>query len=184
MSDEQNFTAFSGQSCIAAGPLVQLLPALKQRFDAGEDEMVLVFADATGAQVDFDLRGTLDEVLHRALPAPARSGPGRPKLGVVSREVTLLPRHWQWLEAQPQGASAALRRLIEAARTQESPSDRVRQTQEAVGRVLTALAGNLPGYEEATRALWAKDRIRLEALISAWPADLRDYLLRLLWESF
>jgi hypothetical protein len=122
---------------------------------------VLCFEDATGKQVDFNFR------------EPARVGPGRPKLGVVSREISLLPRHWEWLESQPSGASAAIRRLVDQARNGAGDADRRRR--EAAGRFLTAMAGNLPGYEEATRALWAGDQARFAALMDGWPADVRAY---------
>jgi len=179
MSETANFTAFAGQSILASGTLNEVLGELKSRFDQGEIETILVFNDETGQQVDFDLRGSLEEVVARALHAPARTGPGRPKLGVVGREISLLPRHWEWLEEQPNGASAALRRLVDQARAQELGSSRVRLALEAAGRFMTAMAGNLPAYEEATRSLYAKDRIRLEAQIALWPQDIRAYALRL-----
>jgi hypothetical protein len=179
MSETATYTAFADQAMIVSGPLEQLLTALKCRSDLDESASILVFKDRTGQQVDFDLHGTLAEVLARVLPAPPRTGPGRPKLGVVGREISLLPRHWEWLEEQPNGASAALRRLVDQARTQEQGSNRVRLALEAAGRFMTALAGNLPGYEEAARALYARDRVRLEAQIAAWPPDIREYVLRL-----
>ncbi|MFY0534142.1 DUF2239 family protein [Nannocystis pusilla] len=56
---------------------------------------------------------------------PARTGPGRPKLGVVSREVSLLPRHWEWLERQPSGSrrrcADSSRRRSGATRTKSGP---------------------------------------------------------------
>src|SRR3546814_490284 len=115
-----------------------------------------------------------------ALPisvAEAPRGRGRPKLGVTAREVTLLPRHWDWLAAQPGGASVALRKLVEQAMRDDRQTRRA--AQEAAYRVMTALAGDLPGYEEAIRALFAGDRQRFEQQIAGWPADLRDYVTRL-----
>jgi len=179
MSDELSYSAFSGASLVASGSLAELLPALKAR--NWEDE-ALVFEDQTGRQVDFDLRGSIEEVLARALP-PARTGPGRPRLGVVSREISLLPRHWEWLELQPNGASAALRRLVDQARSQDQGASRARLALDAAGRFMSAMAGNLPGYEEATRALYARDRARLESLIEGWPGDIRNHVLRLIGES-
>jgi uncharacterized protein len=128
--------------------------------------------------VDFDLRGALNEVVARALPARSRSGPGRPKLGVVSREASLLPRHWAWLEQQPNGASAALRRLVDQARKREPAEQRARLATEAVGRFMSAMADNLPGYEEASRALYAANRAHFEDLILHWPHDIRAYIQR------
>ncbi|MGA9069766.1 MAG: DUF2239 family protein [Terracidiphilus sp.] len=179
MSEIASYTAFSDQNILASGELDGVLAALKSHFDLGSAATILVFQDQTGRQVDFDLRGTLEEVVARAQPAPARSGPGRPRLGVIGREISLLPRHWEWLEEQPNGASAALRRLVDQARAQEQGSGRVRLALEAAGRFMTAMAGNLPDYEEATRALYAKNRSRLEALIAPWPQDIRGYVLRL-----
>lgn len=141
--------------------------------------MLLVFDDASGRQVDFDLRGTESQVLARALPEQ-RSGPGRPRLGVVSREISLLPRHWEWLEQQPSGASAALRRLVDEARRREQGRQRVRLALDAAARFMSAMAGDLAGFEEATRALYAKDRARLEALTSKWPRDVRRHMLQLI----
>jgi hypothetical protein len=182
MSDS-TYTAFSGQRTIASGPLQEVLPVLKCRFEEDRSAMTLLFDDRNGRQVDFDFSGSLEEVLARALPASPRTGPGRPRLGVVGREVSLLPRHWEWLEEQPSGASAALRRLVDRARGQERETDRVRLALEAAGRFMTAMAGDLPGYEEATRALYARDRQRLEDLIANWPADIRRYALQLVGDS-
>jgi len=181
MKDDRSFAAFVGETMIASGTLAEVLPVLKSRFDAGDQTLVLVFEDQTGQQVDFDLRGTLKQVLERATPAnQPRSGPGRPKLGVVSREVSLLPRHWEWLEQQSNGASAALRRLVEQERRREPAGQSKRQAVEAVGRFLSAIAGNFPGYEEATRALWAGDRGRFNDLTGNWPHDIRVHAQRLL----
>jgi uncharacterized protein len=182
MESEQTFTAFKGQSVIASGPLEKVLPELKKRFDADKSAMMLIFDDATGRQVDFDLRGTEAQVLARALPGQ-RTGPGRPKLGVVSREISLLPRHWEWLEEQPSGASAALRRLVDEARRREQGRQRVRLALDAAARFMSAIAGNLPGYEEATRALYAKDRSQLESLTSKWPRGVRKHMLQLVGDT-
>ncbi len=181
---EENWTAFVGESMIASGSLAEVLTVLKGRFDRGDPALVTVFEDQSGKEFDFDLRGTLKQVLERALPARLpQQGPGRPKLGVVSREVSLLPRHWRWLEQQPNGASAALRRLVEQEKRRQPAEQRARQAVEAVGRFLTAMAGNLPGYEEATRALWAGQRGRFDDLIRAWPRDIRAHAQRLLEDA-
>ena len=135
-----------------------------------------MFEVETGRQVDFHLRRPLEEILEDALPSPS-PGPGRPRLGVVSREVSLLPRHWDWLEQQPNGISAALRRLVEQAIKTEPGRERARRIRAASSRVLAALAGDRPNYEEACRALFAGDTARFEALIERWPKDIRDYAL-------
>jgi len=117
-------------------------------------------------------------------PPPPPRGPGRPKLGVVAREVTLLPRHWDWLSAQPGGASVALRKLVEDARRTSAPRDRVRRAQEAAYRFMSAMAGNLPGFEEAARSLFAGNRDRFAAETDAWPADVRDHARKMADAAF
>jgi uncharacterized protein len=176
MSDEDTYTAFAGERLLASGAKPTVLLALKGH--EREGDRVLVFDDATGRQVDFDLRGTPEEVLARA-EARTRAGPGRPKLGVVSREVSLLPRHWEWLEQQPNGISAALRRLVDEARKREPDQARARRAREAAGQFMWAMAGDLRGFEEASRALYAGDHARLRKLIRAWPGDVRAHLLAL-----
>jgi len=178
-----SYSAFSGDRLIAFGLLADVLGAAKAHLDTSEDPRLLIFEDRTGQQLDFDFSGSLAEVLTRALPPPERTGPGRPKLGVVSREVSLLPRHWEWLEAQPQGISAGLRRLVEDARKQNPGEQRARKGREALNRFMTAIAGNRPNYEEATRALFAQDNARFEELIVDWPEDIRAHLLRILEDS-
>ncbi|MBB4799386.1 hypothetical protein HNP32_003144 [Brevundimonas bullata] len=172
-------TAFAGGRLIATGAPAMVAHAVKAAHDAGE--AVLVFDDADGRPVEFDLRGDLEAVLGRLAPsAPVeKRGPGRPKLGVTAREVTLLPRHWDWLAAQPGGASVALRKLVEnALRGAEGP-DRVRASREAAYRFMTAMAGDQPGYEEATRMLFAGDWTAFGAAIQSWPVDVRNYAARL-----
>ena len=172
------YTAFSGQRRIVSGGLKAMLLETKALLERGAGEPILIFEDGTGRQVDFDFRGTPEEVVERAAP-PRRPRPGRPRLGVVSREVSLLPRHWDWLEQQPNGISAALRRLVDEARKRAPGEERARLAREAAGRFMTAMAGNLPGYEEASRALFAKDYERFRQRIAAWPEDLRLHLERL-----
>jgi hypothetical protein len=182
MEDEHSYTAFDGDRLLARGDVKATLLQVKARLAQAPDAPVLIFDDATGKQVDFDLRGTDAEALARLASHPLfkglapRNGPGRPKLGVVSREVTLLPRHWDWLEAQPQGISATLRRLVDEARKRQPDQQRARAAREAIGRLLSALAGDHPGYEEASRALYAKDQAGFEKRIASWPKDLREHL--------
>jgi uncharacterized protein len=184
MEDKKTYAAFAGETLISSGPLEEMLPRVKQWVDLSENPMVLIFEDETGRQVDFDLQGTLDEVLARALPVRAQAGPGRPKLGVVSREVTLLPRHWAWLEQQPNGASAALRRMVDQARSHNPEQQRARLAMDAASRFMSAMAGNRPGYEEATRALYAGQREPFEALIQGWPSDIRAHLQKVAHDAF
>lgn len=184
MEETRTCTAFAGETLIASGPLKTMLPVVKAWFDRDASALFLIFEDQSGCQVDFDLRGAVDDVVARALPAPPRTGPGRPRLGVVSREVSLLPRHWDWLELQPNGASAALRRLVDEARKRDPGKERARLATEATGRILSAMAGNFPGYEEASRALYAAERARFDELILDWPRDIRAYLQRRAEDAF
>jgi hypothetical protein len=174
MHAEPIFTAFAGTRRIAAGTLREVLPVLKRRFDDGDAELVLVFERESGRQVDFDLRGPLRDVLERAAPTPPR-GPGRPRLGVTSREVSLLPRHWEWLEQQPSGISGGLRRLVEQAIKDQSGAQRARRVRAALSRFLSSMAGDRPHFEEATRALFAGETARFEALVRRWPRHVREY---------
>ncbi len=187
MESERTFTAFAGQRLIASGDIETTIRRVKEETDGAQDAPILFFEDRTGRQVDFDLRGTPQEAVARlsshplfaaAEPTPRR-GPGRPSLGVVCREVSLLPRHWEWLGAQPGGASAAIRRLVDGARKKNDGPRRARAAREAAGNFMWAMAGNLPGFEEASRALYSGDYGRIEALVAGWPADIRNHLARL-----
>ena len=187
--DTSGYTAFAGETRIASGEVSTMLLGVKRCLDAGETRPILIFEDLTGMQVDFNLRGTPEEILanlsvHPHLvqadnPLSQNPGPGRPKLGVIGREVSLLPRHWEWLNRQPSGASAAIRRLVDEARKQNAARDRARQARDAAAKFMWAIAGNRPGFEEASRALYAKNRDRFNALTEAWPEDIREYLHRL-----
>jgi hypothetical protein len=189
MSSLPLFTSFDGMRRIAAGDLATNALAVKRTLDAGTDGPLLTFDDATGHPVDIDTRGDQAQVLARfaatapavpaELPAAEPRGRGRPKLGVVAREVTLLPRHWAWLETQPGGASITLRKLVEEARRADAGPQRRRAARERAYRVMHALAGNLAGFEEASRALFADDADALVRQAAAWPQDVRDYVLRL-----
>jgi len=183
--------AFRDDQRIAEGSLRDVAEGIKRAIGASDPYGVLIFDVETSQPVEIDLRGSLAEVLAR-LPAaavapsvteppatePAR-GPGRPKLGVVAREITLLPRHWDWLALQPGGASVALRRLIDEARKTQGSKDRVRRAQEAAYRFASVMAGNRPHYEDAMRALFAGNPTRFIELTDGWPTDIRDHARRL-----
>ena len=178
----QSCTAFAGYRLIASGPPREVVAAVKAAVEAGES--VLVFDDADARPVEFDLRGDLEAVLARLEPpAEEKRGPGRPKLGVTAREVTLLPRHWDWLSSQPGGASVALRKLVEGALREAEGPDRVRKGREAAYRFMTAVAGDLPGYEEATRMLFAGDAAGFGTVVAIWPKPVTDYAFALAWRS-
>ena len=172
-------TAFAGLQCIARGAQPQLLAQLRARSAAlgVGGAPVLVFNDLTGALVDLDLRrqGSLPDMPEAAAATPARTV-GRPRLGVVAREVTLLQRHWDWLNRQPGGASVALRKLVEEARRIHQGEDTVREAREAAYRFMSAIASSLEGFEEAARALFAGDQVRFAARVALWPADVGSYL--------
>lgn len=169
--------AFEGDRRLAAGPLADVARAVAS---SAEPAAVRVFTREGGRTIDFDLRGTADEVVAR-LTAPAPKGRGRPKLGVVPREVTLLPRHWEWLAKQPGGASVALRKLVEAA--QRDPREEARAGREAAYSFLTVMAGHRAGYEEAMRALFAGDREAFDRETAGWPADVLEHGVTLGWPS-
>jgi uncharacterized protein len=180
MPKPHTYAAFNGERLVHRGPLVDVLAAIKLgRLDDGAAPL-LVFENETGREVDFDLRGSLQEVLQRLKTLDAPRGRGRPPLGVESREVTLLPRHWAWLARQPNGASAAIRRLIDEASRRSDAEGGSRARRDAAYRVMAALAGNRVGFEEAARALFAGDRERFDALVSAWPEDIHSHLSWLL----
>jgi uncharacterized protein len=166
--------AFAGHRLLARGPAAEVVAAVKAASDAGE--AVLTFNAVDGRVVDLDLRGDVAAVVARLAPPPApeKRGPGRPKLGVTAREVTLLPRHWDWLAGQPGGASVALRKLVEGALKEAGGPDRARKAKEATYRVMTAIAGDLPGYEEATRMLFAGDWTAFDGATEDWPEGVRD----------
>ena len=174
---DQALFAFAGHRLLARGPAAEVVAAVKTATDAGET--VLTFDAVDGRVVDLDLRGDIAAVLARLIPAsgPERRGPGRPKLGVTAREVTLLPRHWDWLAGQPGGASVALRKLVEGALREAEGPDRARRAKEAAYRFMTAIAGDLPGYEAAVRALFAGDGAGLGAALEGWPDGVRDAVL-------
>jgi hypothetical protein len=190
--------AFEGDRRIAAGDLREVARAAKEALERRKDaSSILVFDGATSQPVELDLRGTLDDVMAR-LPAdrvapgardsdaevPPSRGPGRPKLGVVAREITLLPRHWEWLARQAGGASVAIRKLVDEARRNGEDRDRIRAAQDAAYRFMSVMAGNKPHFEDAIRALFAPDPVRFEQLTAAWPADVRDHASKLANRAF
>ncbi len=170
-------TAFAGFQRIAQGGRAEVFAQLRQ---CPIDAAILIFDDTSGALVDLDLRDQCtDANANAAEEAADQTAPrsvGRPKLGVVAREVTLLPRHWDWLSRQPGGASVALRRLVEDARRIHQGRDAVRESREAAYRFMSAMAGGLERFEEAARALFAGDHTRFTALLALWPADVSQYL--------
>jgi uncharacterized protein len=185
----QSFTAFVGQRQLISGNLAEVALAVRRAGQAVTP--IVIFSDATGRSLDLDLRGSDEEIVARlpktALAPEAQAteprGRGRPKLGVVAREVTLLPRHWEWLNAQPGGASVALRKLVDGARRANGDRDRLRAARDAAYHFMSTMAGNLAHFEEASRALFADDRRRFAGLIADWPTDIRDHIVKLAYSD-
>ncbi len=193
---DSHYSAFANDRLLGRGSYADIAQALAA---AGPlKHPVLVFDDASGAPVDAPhspeqaallarLRGgaTAAQPPDPAKAArPPRQSPGRPRLGVVAREVTLLPRHWEWLASQPGGASAALRRLVDQARKSNEKADRRRLAGEKSYRFMSAIAGHRPGFEEAARALFAADGAAFRAHIARWPKDVRAHLTDLAQDAF
>jgi uncharacterized protein len=209
MIDSQTLcTAFEGSRCIATGALLDVALVAKNAIDAAAQNPlaapVLIFNDATSEVVEMDWRGSMPEFLARLAPLTApdsatpaaettpsqdalpssTKGPGRPKLGVVPREVTLLPRHWEWLATQTGGASVALRKLVEVARKESELKDRVRLASALSYKFMSTMAGHEVGFEEASRALFAQDREAFEHITQNWPQDIVAHLEKLNLDVF
>ncbi|MFC5476322.1 DUF2239 family protein [Paraherbaspirillum soli] len=194
---ERPVIAFAGPHRIASGQLALVALKVKELIDRNESAPILIFDDITSEPVEVDFRGTAEQVVQRLSVAeaavekaapedaqePAR-GPGRPKLGVIGREVTLLPRHWDWLNSQRGGASVALRKLVEDAKRRSDGRDQIRRAQEYAYRFMSAMAGNQPDFEEANRAFFAGDQAGFERLVEAWPVDIREHARTLATRSF
>ncbi len=182
------YVVFEGDRRLAAGSKLDVAVAAQARL-AQEPEASLLIFDPEGRQVDFDLRGGPADLASRLGEGDgegeaAPRGRGRPKLGVTAREVTLLPRHWEWLAAQPGGASVALRKLVEAARRESEGPGRRRAAREAAYRFASVMAGDRPGFEAMSRALFAGDAEGFAARIADWPADIAGRLRELAAEAF
>ncbi len=182
-------TAFDGPNQIASGPLDQVALQVREVGRRGSGAPLMIFDDQTQKTLEIDFRGSTTALrrhveqqygqsAHAAQEPPA-PGPGRPRLGVVAREVTLLPRHWEWLAHQTGGASVALRKLVEEARRTNEGRDRQRQAQEVCYRFMSTMAGNQPGFEEATRALFAGYGPAFQRETQGWPADVREHAWQL-----
>jgi hypothetical protein len=180
-------TAFEGTKRIASGYLWQVASQVQAKNSRFSLEPVLIFDDLSGEVVDLDQRGLAADAPAHIQPAPAEEParkPGRPKLGVVAREVTLLPRHWDWLTTQPGGASVALRKLVEEARRTNQGKDQLRHAQEAAYRFMSTMAGNEPGFEEAARALFRGDQKSFAKLAELWPNDVASHAKKLAERAF
>lgn len=179
-----SYTAFLNGNLLAQGNLEDVVLKIKKQMGKADHSEALLFNDSTGKVIDFNYQGSKEDVEKRLevyktpTSVSTPTGPGRPKLGVVSREVSLLPRHWEWLAAQPGGASATLRLLIEEARKKTESSVSIKQLQERTYQVMFTLAGDLEGYEESVRALYKKDRKSFLEHQNTWPSDVKKYILK------
>ena len=184
-------TAFQDETRLTSGPVWDVAVAVKTAINLdAKNSSILCFDDHTGAFIDLDLSGTDEEIAARLKPdetapmPPVRAKAGRPKLGVVSKEVTLLPRHWAWLSSQSGGASASLRKLVDQARKSAGSSERSLNAQASADRFMRAMLGDQAGYEDASRALYRGDKTWFLELIQNWPSDLKSYVLQLAEPAF
>lgn len=189
MHNEQKiYVGFAGTSVIARGAIAEVALICKDRIDSGEEHRIAVFDDETGRPIDVDFSGTKAKVLARLSGNPVaaqhtqtagkQAGPGRPKLGVVSREVSLLPRHWEWLSEQRGGASAILRRMVDMEKKSTGGQEQGQRAIEAAHRFMWDIAGDQRGFENASRALFAKDFDAFDKQTAIWPAGIQEQLQR------
>jgi uncharacterized protein len=176
-------TAFADAQRIGTGTVEEVALMTKRLIDQGSKATILIFDHESSEPIEIDFRGTETDVRERLQKQCGETvvakGPGRPKLGVVARDVTMLPAHWQWLNDQPGGASVARRKLVEAARKTNQDKDRMRLAQEVTYRFMSAIAGNFTGFEEATRALFAARLNDFEESTRTWSADVREHALKI-----
>jgi len=200
MLRNRHCVSFVGSKLIAEGDLLDVALTSKKAIDSGSSEPLLIF-DEESQLVEIDFRGSADAVEARIRQgqneSPAASvrtaeadaldeklKPGRPKLGVVAREVTLLPRHWDWLNAQPGGASVTLRKLVDGARKENVGGESIKKQQEIAYRFMTAMAGNETGFELAIRALFKNDAENFNLATKSWPTDVASHAKKLTKDLF
>ncbi len=183
MDTQETYTAFEGATQVHRGPFEEVVLKVKEQLGRAENSSMLIFSDSTGKTMDFNFHGSVKDVLKRLEIYVTKeesgpvTGPGRPKLGVISREVSLLPRHWEWLASQPDGTSASIRKLIEEAKKRSHIS--IKQVQERAYRFMSVIAGDMQGYEEALRALYKADHKNFLRNIQDWPADVRTHAIEM-----
>ncbi|RZG86913.1 DUF2239 family protein [Acinetobacter venetianus] len=176
MNSSTTYTAFSGDHYLASGEMMELILKIKQLQETTEN--ILIFNDQTGRQTDFDYTGSEQEIRERyAEPEPTKKV-GRPKLGVISREITLQKKHWDWLDQQSASASAIIRKLIDKELDDPNSESNKMLAKQATDRFMLAMLGNMPNYEEATRALYQGDREVFLKMIQDYPKDLKKYLIQ------
>ena len=185
------YTAFDGFHKLITDSLEEVLLVVKKRLKSHREAQILIFSDLTGKQMDFDLSGSSDDILERykifkAQAVPAQSVVGRPKLGVVAREISLLPQQWEWLNQQTGGSSAAIRLLIDEKMKINLSSEKMKtkMAQEVTYKFLSAIAGDLPHFEEAIRFLYRADRKKFMEMTLSWEVDIVEHALKLAKDVF
>lgn len=188
METLNTYTAFEDHKILSQGSLEDVVLKVKKRLEKSPESQIVIYSDITGKSMDFNFQGSEKEVLKRleiyTTPetdnqGSASTGPGRPKLGVISREVSLLPKHWEWLATQSGGASNTLRKLVEESMKKTSGTLTVKTAQERTYKFMSVEAGDLENYEEALRALYRKDKERFTSEIKAWPRDVQKHIFEL-----
>lgn len=170
------YLALHQRSILAQGSLEEVVMQVK----AKDNNLEPIVVDAETCQrININWQGNAQTVLANLSPkdSGASNKRGRPKLGVKAKEVTLLPRHWEWLTTQRGGASAALRRLVEEARNNAKPEDIICMQQQQLDGFMLIILGDEPGFEEASRALYRNSKVSFETAIAAWPADLKTFVM-------
>ena len=184
------YTVFDGFKIVSQGNIEEVAIATKKYLKKEDSARILIFSDLSGKQMDLDLSGTDKDVTDRlsvyktADTTSSGTGPGRPKMGVKPREVSLLPTHWEWLSTQSGGASATIRRLVDEKMKTAAPKDKIKKTQETVYTFLNSIAGDLENFEDAIRFLYRQDEAKFKEAIAAWPKDLKKHTLALASEAF
>ncbi|MEZ4820468.1 MAG: DUF2239 family protein [Bdellovibrionota bacterium] len=187
---KQSYTIFDQNQIIAQGTLPEVIWSAREKLNQKKASSILIFCDQTGNTMNFTLDASKDAIEKQLVPytkiiesnVQDTKSVGRPKLGVVSREVSLLPRHWEYLASQSGGASASIRRLVEQSQKNQAQSLDIKQQQERCYRVMTTIAGNLDGYEEALRALYKQQKDLFAKHTRSWPKDVKKYLKTLSYE--
>lgn len=171
-------TVFENDEVLLRGSETEVRQAVRRARAVRPLGKLIAFFDDNGEdfEVEYVPPGTADAIPEPLVEENLVRKAGRPRLGVVAREVTLLPRHWEWLETQPSGPSAALRRLVESARRDSAPADRTRRSVEATYRFLYTMVGNTAFFPELCRALFRRDWERFDAQLGSWVAwELGEY---------
>lgn len=182
---QHTFTAFQNNNMLTSGQPWEVAIALKAAMKVDRESEFLCFDDSKGSFIDLNLSGSYEDIIERYKPAEPtsqknkHSKAGRPSLGVISKEITLLPRHWEWLAQQESSASATLRKLVETAIKSNSQEELVRQAKATTDRFMISMLGDEINYENAARALYRGDKVQFRDLTRRWPADLRHHVMRL-----